>query len=175
MSYAVLSELKQYASISSVSDDDVLVDALNAAHSVIDNYTHRTFESSAETDRDFTRLEIPGVSNRFNGRLLMLDGDLAAAPSAITDAPTVLVLPQNEFPIYALLLTDGAWAYPTVTVTGHWAYSTSAPADIKQACLRLADWIYDLREGTEGPVAIVTPDGQVLVPGGLPDDVLIHK
>ena len=81
-------------------------------------------------------------------------------------------LPEDGPPYYGIFKTDGSWAYPTVTIKGYWGYSKAPPPDIELACLRLSKWLYDQRDTTTGSAAIVTPDGQVLLPQGLPSDVL---
>jgi len=142
-----------------------------AASKAIDNFCHRIFASDEESVRTFTRNRV-GISDMFDGRILFLDEDLAAVPSAITDSPTVSYVPENETPYYALIITDEAWAYPTVSITGHWAYSITAPPDVEMACLRLARWMYDMSEASERDVVTVTPEGQVLLPSGLPNDAM---
>ena len=170
--YTTLAALKSFGSFES-SDDDVLLDALIAAASEkIDNHCHRVFSASEETDHTFSRINIRGLPDPFDGNILLLDDDLAAAPSAITDNPTVVCLPENNFPIHALVLTDGAWNSTAVVVTGYWAYSISPPPDIESACLRLAKWMFDMRDTAQGSAVVVTPEGRVLLPQGLPSDIV---
>jgi hypothetical protein len=83
----------------------------------------------------------------------------------------VTYLPANEPPYYAIINESGSWTSP-ITVTGYWAYSRIPPVDIELACLRLSKWMYELRETTRGDAAIVTDVGAVLLPAGLPVDVI---
>ena len=91
----------------------------------------------------------------------------------ITDSPTVTYLPEDGPPYWGCYLTDGAWAYPTVTVNGKWGYSesTAVPEDIEMACLMLAKWLYDSKDQTNTNTAVITETGRVLLPKGLPNDV----
>jgi len=172
MNYTTLEALKSFGGFESDEDDELLDAMIEAASTAIDNYCHRIFASDEETDHTFTRFNVAGLSDPFNGKILFLDDDLAEEPSAITDSPTVVRFPENETPIYALVLTDGAWNSDAVVITGHWAFSTTAPPDVEQACLRLAKWMYDMSETSDGTDVLITPEGQVLLPQGLPRDVL---
>lgn len=170
MAYTTLESLKSYGGWEE-DDEDVLLEALiESATAVIENYTDRRFEIDDETDQTFTRLNM-GPESRFKGYNLYFYEELAEEASAITDSPTVMYIPEDGPPYYGIRKTDGSWAYPTVTVTGYWGYSKTQPPDIEMACLRLAKWLYDLKDTTQGSAAIITPEGKVLLPQGLPNDV----
>ena len=164
--YTTLATIRSFGSFVSTGDDALLSAMITAASGMIDNYCGRVFATASPTDRTFYKDD-----GRFAGDTLHLDEDLAEAAVTISDDPTVRYLPSNSFPAYAIVLTDGSWADPTV-VNGYWGYTkTTAPDDIQIACLRLTKWLYELRETTQGTAVVVTPDGQVLLPQGLPDDV----
>ena len=143
-----------------------------SATRVIDLFTGRTFAVEEETARTFTRpaRSYVGMADPFEGPVLLLDEGLAEAPSAITGSPSVNYLPQKA-PFWAIVLADGAWT-PPITVTGFWGYSRTTPPDIEFACLRLAKWLYSLRETTRGDAVVVTDQGAVLLPSTLPADVI---
>lgn len=171
MGYTTLEALKSFGGFEE-DDEDVLLEALiGSATAVIENYTQRKFEIDSETTQDFSKLNMP-TESRFSGATLYFYEELAEEASAITDSPTVLYLPEDGPPYYGMYKTDGSWAYPTVTVTGYWGYSKTPPADIEIACLRLSKWLYDLKDTSSGTSAVITPEGQVLLPQGLPSDVL---
>lgn len=172
MGYTSLSALKSYAGFEA-DDEDVLLNALIlSATEIIENYTQRVFQIDSESEQDFSKVRsLPGES-RFSGQTLYFYSELAASGAAITDNPTVTYIPEDGPPYYGVHITDGAWAYPTVTVYGWWGYSKTPPADIEIACLRLCKWLYDLKDTSSGSAVVVTPEGQVLLPQGLPSDVV---
>jgi len=172
MSYTTLAAVKSFGGWNHDNDDELLSAILLSAKDFIDKYTGRVFDVSEETTRTYSRYR--GANrDRFNNTTLFLDMDLAEEASAITDSPTVFYLPENETPKHAIVLTEGAWAYPQVAVTGYFGYSKTAPPAIEQACLRLCKWMYDMRDTTNGQLLVVTPEGQVLLPQGIPQDVMI--
>jgi hypothetical protein len=85
--------------------------------------------------------------------------------------------PRRGGPFYAIELRQGAsaaWTFDSspegaISITGRWAYSTDVPADIFQAHLRLADFLYRSKGGS-GDTAIKTSDG-IILPSKLPDDI----
>ena len=166
--YTTIEALKSFGGFDD-SEDDHLNAMILAATEIIENYTDRKFEVDSETTQDFTR--VAGARTRFAGSTLFFYEELAAAASAITDSPTVIYLPEDGPPYYSVYNTDGSWAYPTVTVTGYWGAYKTPPTAIQMACLRLSKWLYDMGEGG-GSEAIFTPEGQVLLPSGLPQDVI---
>jgi len=167
--YITLEALKAFGGFEDDDENEKLSAMIESATTIIENYTDRIFEINSETTQDFSR--VAGVTSRFSGNSLYFYTELAEAASAITDSPTVIYLPEDGPPYYSLYLTDGAWAYPTVTVTGYWGYSKTVSPAIEIACLRLSKWLYEMGEGG-GSEAIFTPEGQVLLPQGLPQDVI---
>ncbi len=89
----------------------------------------------------------------------------------VINPDNVLYIPENIPPYYALELTEDTWP-SVVEVNGYWGYSKTPPPDIEIACLRLVKWLYDLRDTSQGAAVIVTPEGRVLLPQGLPSDVV---
>jgi hypothetical protein len=168
--YTTLESFKSFAGFDDDADDDMLSAMIESASSIIEHYTQRRFEVADETDQVFTRNH--RFPNRFDGNFLYFYEELADEASAITDSPTVHYIPENGPPFYGMIIAEGNWAYPEVTVTGYWGYSKVAPPDIEQACLRLSKWLYDQRDTTPGNSAVITPEGQVLLPQGLPYDVI---
>ena len=171
MGYTTLASLKSWAGFDDDSEDVVLEALIGSATSIIENYTQRKFEIDSETDQAFSRLRLHQES-RFNGAMLYFYDELADEASAITDSPTVTYVPEDGPPYYGMYKSDGSWAYPTVTVTGYWGYSKEPPPDIEIACLRLVKWLYDMKDTTQGSAAIITPEGKVLLPQGLPADIM---
>lgn len=180
MTYCSLAQLKAYTGVTGAGDDTLLTDCIVRAEGIIDSTTGRTFEASTDSTRTFDG-EMDVV-----GRTLYLDADLCAITSitngdggAIT-AGQVVSEPRNTAPYYALTLKASsglAWTYEddpedAIAVVGRWGYSTTPPADIEQACVRLAAWLYRQKDNSaDMDRPVISPDGTTLLPSRLPSDV----
>lgn len=180
MTYCSLAQLKAYVGATDSDDDALLTDCITRAEAVIDRATKRTFEASADSTRTFD------AQQDVAGRTLYLDADLCAITSitngdgAAITALQVVSEPRNHAPYYALTLkasTGLAWTYETdpedaISVIGRWAYSTTPPADIEQACVRLAAWLYRQKDSSSDlDRPMVSMDGATLLPAQIPADV----
>jgi len=180
MAYCSLAQMKTYVGATDNDDDALLTDCITRAEAVIDRATKRTFEASADSTRTFD------AQQDVAGRTLYLDADLCAITSitngdgAAITALQVVSEPRNHAPYYALTLkasTGLAWTYETdpedaISVTGRWAYSTTPPADIEQACVRLAAWLYRQKDSSSDlDRPMVSMDGATLLPAQIPADV----
>ena len=176
MAYTTVADLKTYLGIenTNTADDTLLTTLIARAQSMIDAQVGRTFEAAADTARKFSYADIDGA-------LLWFGADCAQITSVINGDSTVFVAteywtqPINAKPYYGLKLKPQyglAWDGWTddITVTGRWAYSVTAPADIIQACTRLAAWLYRLRDNAQLDQAIITGNVTVL-PATIPNDV----
>lgn len=186
MAYADAATLKQYLGATS-SDDDALLTALIArAQKAIDNYCRRTFEASTDSTK-----YLDGVYPYVNGRYLYLSevGDICAitsitngnstsvASTAYVTEPRNII--ANSEPIRAIKLKDNSTVFWTwtgtpeaaLTVTGKWAYSVTAPADIVHATIRLAAYYYHQKDAGVYDVTAAPELGQIIVPQGMPRDV----
>ena len=173
MAYSTLAEVKTFCQVSGAGDDTLLTAILAAAEAYVENYTGRVFDAASETDQAFTRLHGKPGESRFSGQTLYFYSECADTPSAITDSPTVVMIPEDGPPYYGMFISDGSWAYPTVTVTAYWGYSKTVPADIELAVWRICKWMYDMRHTSSGDQLVVAPNGQVLIPEGLPSDIKV--
>lgn len=182
MAYATLAELKTYLSISGNGDDTLLAALLVRAQAIIDAHCRRTFEAAADTTRYFD------AEDDIDGDDLVVDTDLYSVTSVTNGdgtaiASTEYVLePANHRPAYAICLKDTSsvvWTWSdhhenAISVTGRWAYSLTAPADIAHACIRLAAWLYRQKDtSVEVDAVSVTSGGAVITPSGLPTDVTL--
>jgi len=182
MSYCTVGDIKTYLDISEYGDDVLLASCIERAQAVIDRHTSRTFEASADATKYLDALE------DVDGRTLYVRsvGDLCAITSVTNGDGTVLAAtdyvtqPRSLTPYYAirLLASSGhTWTYVTdpenaITVVGKWAYSTSAPADIEQACVRLAVVFYRQKDTTaEIDRPLLAGDGTIVMPQTMPSDV----
>jgi hypothetical protein len=114
-------------------------------------------------------------------RVLELGRDIASITLLIngnntTISSTGYVLePRNQPPYRQIrLLSAQSWIFDTdgeIAVTGLWGYSTAPPADIIEATLEMANYLYSLRDS---PIFDITasPDlGIITVPKGFPAHV----
>lgn len=185
MAYASVTQLKTLIDIdaSETSDDALLGDLIDRAQAMIEAYTSRIFEATEDTTLTFdARLD---VEEDGAGRTLYLGySDLCQITSIENGDGSAVVdyvaLPNRATPYYAIKLKESAdsWTYVSdpedaISITGRWAYSVSPPADIVQACLRLAAWMYRQRDtGADADATSITAQGVVVQPSAMPRDVM---
>src|SRR5690349_17558122 len=104
MAYTDYTALKLYANITNSQDDTLLTALIARAQGIIDGYTGRTFEASADTTRYFDAVR------DVDGQTLWLDKELAAI-TTITNGDSQVVAttqytaePRNASPKYAIRL-----------------------------------------------------------------------
>jgi hypothetical protein len=192
MAYITTAQLKSYMGISSSSDDALLSLCIDRAQSVINSYTNRVFESTADTTRYYTPIiDRIGSGLGYSGDLsddytITTNYDLISITSITNgtgDAiPTnaVVTLPPNFTPGYAVRIKQASgyfWSYvgspeASVSITGRWGYSLTAPANIQQACLRIASGFYRQRDGSPDiSDSIISADGSQIVSSAMRRDV----
>jgi hypothetical protein len=183
MAYCDLLDVKRYKGISSSDDDTLLEEFILDAQTIIDEETRRIFEASSDTTRTFDAER--DVSD--DGITLFLDEDLSQI-TTVTNGDSVVVAsteyttePRNRTPYFALKLLQSSgkvWTFSTdaedsISIEGRWSYSVTAPQDIKRACIILATWGYNRKDGVgkEFDGSIVSPSGMIFRSSGLPDEV----
>ena len=179
MAYTDVISVRQYTDIDAAADDALIGDLIDAAKAEIDKYCRRTFEASADSTRHFDY-----SSEYIEDDTLWLDTDLCAI-TTVTNGDSVVVasgerttIPRNSTPYYGIrLLSDSGvtWTYDdewmdAIIIVGRWAYSTTAPDDIVQACRRLTSFMYRQRDQQMMDVTAIEA-GVVLAPVGIPADV----
>jgi len=179
MAYTTARSLRAYKDISSSADDALLTDLIAAAQKMIDMHCRRTFESDTDATRYFDY-----SAEYIEDNTLWLDEDLCEI-TTVTNGDSVVVAsgerttyPRNSTPYFGIrLLSDSGvtWTYSdewmdAISVVGKWAYSTTAPNDIVQACTRLAAFLYAQRDAALFDVTAIEA-GTVLTPVGIPVDV----
>ena len=190
MAYIASSDVKQWGGIpdTDTADDAELTLLIARAQKFIDTYTGRTFET--DTDNPTTRYY--SASRDVAGGRLWLDKDLfSIGTDGITAGTDALAStdyvyePRNDAPYYAITLTantpetwgnansDGDYEN-VISVHGDWAYSSTAPADIQHACLRLVKYFYKLGRVTDETAdrPIILESGAVVQAADFPKDVL---
>lgn len=192
MAYITTAQLKSYMGITASSDDTLLGLCIDRAQSVINSYTNRVFESATDATRYYT----PIIDRIGSG--LGYSGDLAddftmntnydlISLTTITNGDgsnvpvnAVVVLPVNFTPGYAIRIKQASgyfWTYTgspesSVSIVGRWGYSLTAPANIQQACLRIASGFYRQRDGSPDlSQSIISADGTAIVSSAMRADV----
>lgn len=181
MAYCGVDELKEYLGIESATDEPMLLTLLAAAQRTIDSYCARTFEATADTVRTFDS------QRDVDGYTLTVDSDLCAITSIVNgDGTTIsnshyVTEPRNATPYYAIRLKASAgkvWTSTVsgdsenaITVTGKWAYSTSAPSDIAHVCKRLAAYIYRQKDNAGDLDRAVIAGNSTILPAQIPNDI----
>lgn len=193
MAYITTAQLKSYMGITASTDDTLLGLCIDRAQSVINSYTNRVFESTADTTRYYTPIiDRIGSGFGYSGDLaddytIDTNYDLISITSITngdgSNVPTsaVVLLPVNFTPAYAIRLKNSSgyyWTYvnspeSSITVVGRWGYSLTAPANIQQACLRIASGFYRQRDGSPDlSQSIISADGSAIVSSAMRADVV---
>jgi hypothetical protein len=183
MAYTTPALLKTYVGVGDAGDDVLLTSLINAAQKYIEDDRGYAFEASADVARKFT------VGKDTEGRELYLDAWLCQITSIVTNAdatvPVTLLAteyvthPRNYTPYHAIELlwsSNNTWTYTTnpqngIVVTGRWAWSLTAPADIIHACNRLAAYFYRQKDAGVYDVTAIPDAGIIQIPQGIPADV----
>ena len=181
MAYCGVDELKEYLGVTGAADDAMLLTLLSAAQRTIDSYCARTFEATADTVRTFDS------QRDVDGYTLTVDSDLCSITSIVNgDGTTIsnshyVTEPRNETPYYAIRLKVSAgkvWTSTVagdsenaITITGKWAYSTSAPSDIAHVCKRLAAYIYRQKDNAGDLDRAVIAGNSTILPAQIPSDI----
>ncbi len=198
MAYCTLEEVKTELGIAVTTDDTLLEGYIETAQAIIESPpplgTGRVFEADADSTRyvdvplqpAYYRSTLAGRT--LPGPLLVLDvsdaGDLAAITSILNGDNTIVAasdyvtLPRQGGPITALQLKaygDTVWTYTgspegAIAIEGKWAYSTTPPAAIKQACIWLVVWMYRAKDNAGADDTTRTEHG-IILPTTLPPRV----
>ena len=184
MAYCTDEDVKEYLDIAELTDDTLLSDLIDRAQKAIESHTRRTFEDpGADATRYFT------VGEDTDGLYLYFDEDIYSITTVKSNAdnasPTTIAstdyvtIPRNTTPYYGIkILTSSneTWDYTDdpengIEITGRWAYSSAAPADIAQACARWAAYFYKQRDAQVFDVTAIPDAGVITIPQGIPADV----
>lgn len=180
MSYANLSVLKQYMGISATTttDDVLLQDFLDRAADWIDNHTGYNFWPETETryyEDDATDDRILYLDRGLVSVTTLTNGDDDA--TTITSSDYWLLPRQGGPPYYAIRLksdTTTTWEFDVdcwVSVAGTWGWSSTPPAPVVQANIRLAAYYYAQKDAPVFETTVFPDSGVITVPTGVPVDV----
>lgn len=187
MAFCLINELAAELGIdpSITQDNALLTQALTDAQAFIEGPggAGRSFQVTVDTTR--TLDAIRDVENYL--LTLDLDEDLCQITSITNGdgtsvSPSLYVTnPRNTTPWYALQfkwVASTAWTFTnspenSISITGRWGYSTSAPADIHRAHKRLAAWYYR-QKSSQADIdrPLLTPGGVTILPSKVPSDVM---
>lgn len=180
MSYCTVSDLKLYLGISAATDDVLLADLIATAQAMIDADVGFAFEAASNTTRYFDAEE------NVEGAILYFD-TWCCSINTITngDATSVLTtqyvtLPRNRSRFHSIKLLPSAaisWTYTSdhedaIVISGKWAWSTTAPADIEHACRRLSAYLYRQKDNSADlDRALVVGANTTVLPSRIPSDI----
>lgn len=187
MTYATATDVKAYLKITDADDDTLIGNLVTRAQKIIEVKTARVFEAS-DTTRYFDAL-LNTELDRYGSRrdLVFYGHDLCSITTVVNGDGTTITssyyttLPKNYTPYYGirLLASSGyAWEYEddpedAIAITGKWAYSATAPADIVHATVRMAAYLYKQKDTQQVFEQVLTSPGGVLrMPSKLPSDVI---
>lgn len=175
MAYIATADLKTYLGISNSNDDTILAACVTRAISLFDRRFSAKFEAETET-RYFDAAAVDGY-------VLFLDKPLLSV-TTLTNGNGVAIgssgywlLPRNTPPYWYIKLKPSSsvlWQFSTdgeISVAGTWGYSTTAPADVVQACLRLAAYLYRQKDSQVFETTAAPELGIMTIPAGIPNDV----
>ena len=183
VNYASVELLKLYRGIDADDDDPVIAQVLLAAKAQVDSYCGRTFVATGTSTRYFDAID--DVSE--DGRTLYLDEDLAEITTItngddeVIASTSYVTRPVNDTPYRQIRIKSssdvGSWTYDddpesAISIRGRWAYGTNAPADVVQATLRLANYMYTQKDAGVFDVTAYPDAGLITIPQGIPRDVV---
>ena len=179
MAYTTPGAVKAYLGISEATDDELITSLISAAQLAIDSHCHRTFEASADSTRyfDYSSEYIDGAWLYLNDEIASITTVTNGDSNEVTSAQYT-TWPKNETPYSRIRILSNSgktWTYTSewmdaISITGRWAYSTTAPADVAQACIRLASFYYRAKDAPLTDVTAIEA-GTVIRTPGLPSDV----
>jgi len=173
MAYTTVGDVRKHAGISEASSDELIKTKIDGAQTWIDNFCHRTFEASVDSTRyfDYSRKYVDGLT-------LWMDDEIAAI-TTVTNGDGIEVasdeyttIPRSETPYTKIRILSNSgkqWQYTdewmnAISITGKWAYSEEAPADIVEACIQVATFLFRAKDAPlidvtaiEAGVVIKTP------------------
>lgn len=154
----------------------VVENIIESASRLIDNQTRKTFYATPASKN----YDVP------YGNQLDIEDDWLLSVGKITNGDGVEVTsgdyifkPANTSPKYAIKLKDSStvsWEFDAsgnseqvIAVSGSWGYTSTAPMDIKEACLEIASAWYKRRFGENmSSETVVEPSGIVITPKDIP-------
>jgi hypothetical protein len=183
MAYATLPELRSYLNIAAADtgDDTLLSTVLANAQRAIDGYCGWAFEATTATRYYDSEADVDD-----RDRAVLVLGEPLLTVTTLTNGDADVLLPAEYFlepantvPKWYIRLRSSTglyWTYTTdheqaITVVGTWGYTATAPADVTQAALRWAGYMYRQRDAQVWDVTAQPNAGILTIPQGIPKDV----
>ncbi len=180
MAYTTLPELRAYLNIGAADtgDDALLGRVIDNAQAAIDSYCGWQFEAHTATRLYDSEADVEGSVLNLDEPLLSVTTLTNGDADVLTSAEYFL-LPHRTLPKWGIQLRPSTglyWTYTTdheeaITVVGTWGYSATPPADVQQACLRWAGYMYRQRDAQVWDVTAQPSMGILTIPQGIPRDV----
>jgi hypothetical protein len=179
MAYTTLADVKTYLGISESTDDTLLTALITAAQKILEMEIGQIFEAASNTNRYFDAVADVEDRTLYFDRVCAAINSVTNGDGNEVTSSEYVTEPRNDAPFYAVTLKGSStvtWTYSTtpenaITVSGKWAWTASAPADIVQATKRLAGYLYSIKDAQTFDVTAVAELGGMLIPKGLPADV----
>jgi hypothetical protein len=154
----------------------VVENIIESASRLIDNQTRKTFYARAATNK----YDVPyGNQLDIEDDWLLSVGKITNGDGVEVTAGDYILKPANSTPKYAVKLKEAStvqWEFDVsgnseqvLSISGSWGYTSSAPMDIKEACLEIASAWYKRRFGENmSSETVVEPSGIVITPKDIP-------
>ena len=180
MAYPTLAQVKARLGIGDTSEDTTITQVLNSAITTAEKYTGRLFVAATAT-REF-RADAPYVTG--DKRRLNLFADLHALTTLTNGDGTVIAaldyyLFPWEAPYYEVQLAVDSGLFfnsisQRISVAGNWGYSSTCPADVFQAIIDLAHYLYfGVHSGTGGAnLQASRQTGLIVAPDQIPPKIV---
>lgn len=181
MVYITSTDVKLFGGLadSDTHDDTLLAVLIPIAQAKVDKFCNRTFEYTNTSDASESR--IFDAEDDVTERLLMLDKDLHSIRSISVDGVAIssdsyVTEPRTDAPYWGIKIlgsSSDSWSYGTdsenaIVIDGHWAYSLTAPEDIRVATILLVEYLYKLRNSDIALTAPIVADGITIMPSQMP-------
>lgn len=181
MSYASVSTLHTRLGMTVATDDLLLNAYLDAAQKAIEGPgegCNRCFEARMAT-RYYRENDLDNEGRLFLGEDLLAVTTLTNANGQEIPVAGYWLEPRNkpqgqDSYDYIRLKSSYVWIFPVdgeISVAGTWGYTTNAPANISEATLQLAAYLYRLKDSGVYDVTADPMSGTLTIPKGWPKTV----
>lgn len=187
MAYCTLNQVREYGKFRTSETDAnaLLTNIIDRVTAAFERETNRVFEAGSDTSRSIYPWQMD-----VDGKTLFISDDLCAITSISNDGSAVdsgdyVLLTYGDSSVWRTgerihairLLHDSRLAWvksesKPIEITGRWAYSTTPPADVVQACIEWSFAVYKRAEHlTTNGMPNVTVDGKLVMSSQMPQYV----